>query len=72
VLFNGGFVGLKIFKNANGYIIGTYTYQEPDYTRGLFALIKSLPQDPRWTLQNRPYVDGAKPAIGAGAQAGVL
>jgi|SRR5712692_2945542 len=27
---------------------------------------------PRWTLQNRPYVDGAKPAIGAGAQAGVL
>src|SRR5712692_10279459 len=27
---------------------------------------------PRWTLQNRPYVDGAKPAIGAGTQAGVL
>jgi len=28
--------------------------------------------DPRWTLQNRPNVDGAKPAIGAGAQASVL
>ena len=27
---------------------------------------------PRWTLQNRPYVDGAKSAIGVGAQAGVL
>ena len=27
---------------------------------------------PRWTLQIRPNVDGAKPAIGAGAQAGVL
>src|SRR5437667_4867226 len=28
--------------------------------------------NPRWTLQIRPNVDGAKPAIGAGAQAGVL
>jgi hypothetical protein len=27
---------------------------------------------PRWTSQNRPYVDGAKPAIGVGAQASVL
>jgi hypothetical protein len=27
---------------------------------------------PRWTPENRPVVDGAKPAIGAGAQAGVL
>jgi DMSO/TMAO reductase YedYZ heme-binding membrane subunit len=26
----------------------------------------------RWTLQNRPNVDGAKPAIAVGAQAGVL
>jgi hypothetical protein len=31
-----------------------------------------LPEEPRWTPQNRPYVDGAKPAIGAGAQARVL
>ena len=28
--------------------------------------------DPRWTLQIRPNVDGANPAIGAGTQAGVL
>src|SRR6266581_7185452 len=27
---------------------------------------------PRWTLQSRPNVDGAKPAIEAGAQASVL
>jgi len=27
---------------------------------------------PWWTLQNRPCVDGAKSAIGVGAQAGVL
>ncbi len=28
--------------------------------------------EPRWTPQNRPYVDGAKPAIGDSAQARVL
>lgn len=58
LLFNGGFVGINIFKNAKGNMIGTYTYQEPDYTRGLFNLIKSLPADQRpkraaiFTLQN--------------------
>jgi branched-chain amino acid transport system substrate-binding protein len=43
LLFNGGFVGINIFDHAKGWIIGTYTYQEPDYTRGVFDLIKSLP-----------------------------
>ena len=43
VLFNGGFVGINIFKNNKGWIVGSYTYQEPDYTRGVFELIKSLP-----------------------------
>ena len=58
MLFNGGFVGISIFKNAKGWMIGTYTYQEPDYTRGLFNLINSLPADKRpkraaiFTLQN--------------------
>lgn len=58
LLFNGGFVGINIFKNAKGWMIGTYTYQEPDYSRGLFTLIKSLPADKRpkrvaiFTLQN--------------------
>lgn len=47
LLFNGGFVGINIFKHANGSIIGSYTYQEPDYTRGLFDLIKTLPADKR-------------------------
>src|SRR5262245_15152355 len=45
VLFNGGFVGINIFKNNKGWIVGSYTYQEPDYTRGVFELIKSLPEN---------------------------
>ncbi len=47
LLFNGGFVGINIFKNAKGSILGSYTYQEPDYSRGLFELIKSMPADKR-------------------------
>lgn len=49
IMFNGGFVGINIFKNARGSIIGTYTYQEPDYTRGVFELIKTLPAEQRPT-----------------------
>ena len=62
LLFNGGFVGINIFKNAKGSVIGSYTYQEPDYTRGLFDLIKGLPGDKRpkrvaiFTAQN-PFTD---------------
>jgi branched-chain amino acid transport system substrate-binding protein len=47
VLFNGGFVGINIFDNAKGWIVGTYTYQEPDYPRGIFELIKTLPEAQR-------------------------
>lgn len=47
ILFNGGFVGINISKSANGSIFGSYTYQEPDYTRGVFELIKTLPADQR-------------------------
>lgn len=47
ILFNGGFVGINIFGAAKGSIIGSYTYQEPDYTRGVFELIKTLPADQR-------------------------
>jgi len=58
LMFNGGFVGINIFKNAQGSIIGSYTYQEPDYTRGLFDLLKTVPENERpekiaiFTLQN--------------------
>ncbi len=45
LLFNGGFSGIGIFKNAKGALVGSYTYQEPDYTRGVFEMIKSLPTD---------------------------
>ena len=47
VLFNGGFAGINLFDDAKGSIIGTYTYQEPDYTRGVFDLIKTLPEQQR-------------------------
>jgi branched-chain amino acid transport system substrate-binding protein len=47
ILFNGGFVGINIFGAAKGSIIGSYTYQEPDYTRGVFELIKTLPAEQR-------------------------
>lgn len=43
LLFNGGFVGIQIFQNADGWIIGAYTYQEPDYTRGVFEIVDRLP-----------------------------
>jgi len=47
ILFNGGFVGINIFGAAKGSIVGSYTYQEPDYTRGVFELIKTLPAEQR-------------------------
>ncbi len=69
LLFNGGFVGINIFKNAKGSVIGSYTYQEPDYTRGLFDLIKGLPGDKRpkrvavFTAQN-PFTIVVRDGVG--------
>ena len=83
LLFNGGFVGINIFKNAKGSILGTYTYQEPDYTLGLFELIKTLPADKRpkraaiFTAQNpfpivvRDGVDGKGGALNFAKEAGI-
>jgi branched-chain amino acid transport system substrate-binding protein len=83
VLFNGGFVGINIFKNNKGWIIGSYNYQEPDYTRGVFELIKSLPENQRpkraaiFTAQNpftvvvRSGVDGKGGALNFAKEAGV-
>jgi branched-chain amino acid transport system substrate-binding protein len=48
VLWNGGFVGIDLFRNSD-WIVGAYTYQEPDYPRGIFELIDSLPEDQRPT-----------------------
>ena len=69
VLFNGGFVGINIFKNNKGWIVGSYTYQEPDYTRGVFEMIKSLPENQRpkrlavFTAQN-PFTVVVRAGIG--------
>lgn len=60
VLFNGGFVGEQYFDQAQGWMAGSYTYQEPDYTRGLFDAIKQLPAGQRPTkvgilTNNNPF-----------------
>lgn len=46
VLWNGGFVGIELFKKSK-WMVGAYTYQEPDYPRGVFELIDSLPPEQR-------------------------
>jgi branched-chain amino acid transport system substrate-binding protein len=75
VLFNGGFVGINIFKQNKGSIVGSFTYQEPDYTRGLFEMLGSLPADQRpkrlaiFTSQN-PFTVVVR--AGVGGQGGAL
>jgi branched-chain amino acid transport system substrate-binding protein len=49
VLFNGGFVGEQYFNQAAGWMVGTYTYQEPYYTEGLFKAVEQLPASKRPT-----------------------
>ena len=46
VLWNGGFVGIELFERSS-WMVGAYTYQEPDYSRGIFELVDSLPPDQR-------------------------
>ncbi len=46
VLWNGGFVGIELFKKSR-WMVGAYTYQEPDYPRGIFELVDSLPTSQR-------------------------
>ncbi len=43
VLFNGGFVGIQYFDQDNGWMVGSYTYQEPYYPEGVFKLMASMP-----------------------------
>src|SRR5690606_32842313 len=75
ILFNGGFVGINIFDNAKGWIVGSYNYQEPDYSRGLFEMLKSIPAADRpkrvalFTAQN-PFTIVVR--AGVNGQGGVL
>lgn len=46
VLWNGGFVGIELFQNSD-WVVGGYTYQEPDYPRAVFELVDSLPENER-------------------------
>ena len=48
LMFNGGFVGVELFQNTD-WMVGGYTYQEPEYPKGIFAIIDSLPEDERPT-----------------------
>lgn len=74
LLFNGGFVGIQYFDQSQGSMIGSYTYQEPDYPRGIFEAVKSLPANQRPTkvgilTNNNPFTvvarDGYKGQGGA-------
>jgi branched-chain amino acid transport system substrate-binding protein len=49
LLFNGGFVGEQYFDQGDGWMIATYTYQEPYYTEGLFKAIRAMPASQRPT-----------------------
>jgi branched-chain amino acid transport system substrate-binding protein len=83
ILFNGGFVGINIFKQNKGWIVGSFTYQEPDYTRGVFELLKSIPEAQRpkrvaiFTEQNpftivvRAGIDGKGGALNYAKDAGI-
>lgn len=43
ILFNGGFVGIQYFAQDSGWMVGSYTYQEPDYSAGAFKLLEAMP-----------------------------
>ncbi len=47
ILFNGGFVGIQYFDQDKGWMVGSYTYQEPDYPKGVFKLIEAMPANKR-------------------------
>jgi branched-chain amino acid transport system substrate-binding protein len=74
VLFNGGFVGLQYFDQSQGWMVGSYTYQEPDYSRGVFEALNGLAASQRPTklgvlTNNNPFTivarDGYKGQGGA-------
>jgi branched-chain amino acid transport system substrate-binding protein len=46
VLWNGGFVGIELFENSD-WLVGSFTYQDPEYARPVFELVESLPEDER-------------------------
>jgi branched-chain amino acid transport system substrate-binding protein len=83
LLFNGGFVGEQYFDQADGWMVGTYTYQEPYYTEGLFKAVEELPASERptkvailtldnpFTLVDMNGYDGQGGAISYAKQAGM-
>ena len=46
VLWNGGFVGIDLFKKSD-WMVGAFTYQEPEYPRGIFEMIDEMPASER-------------------------
>lgn len=47
LLFNGGYLGIKFFDDAKGWMIGSFTFQEPEFTLSLFNLISQMPKSNR-------------------------
>jgi branched-chain amino acid transport system substrate-binding protein len=83
ILFNGGFVSQSLFDSADGWMLSTYTYQEPDYTRGVFEALQALPAAQRptkvgiltnnnpFTLAVRDGYNGTGGALNFAKQAGM-
>lgn len=83
LLFNGGFVGEQYFDQAGGWMVGTYTYQEPYYPEGVFKAVEQLPASERptkvailtldnaFTLVARDGYNGQGGAIRFARQAGM-
>ncbi|MCO5967703.1 amino acid ABC transporter substrate-binding protein [Actinoallomurus soli] len=74
ILFNGGFTSRQLSDSAKGWMVGTYPYQESQYTRGVFEAVKAMPANERPTrvgilTLNNPFTladrDGYKGAEGA-------
>jgi branched-chain amino acid transport system substrate-binding protein len=83
ILFNGGFVGQQYFNEDQGYMVGSYTYQEPNYTKGVFSAISGMPaasrptkvailtNDNPFTIVDRDGYQGQGGAIKFAKQAGM-
>lgn len=82
VLWNGGFVGIELFFEAERFV-GSYSYQEPQWTRGIFGAIDAMPEDERpsrvgiLTEQNpfplvvRDGLDGEEGVVNLAAERGM-
>ncbi|QBI20888.1 hypothetical protein ER308_15780 [Egibacter rhizosphaerae] len=46
LLWNGGFVGVELFQSSD-WLVGSFTYQDPEYARGIFEMVEAMPENER-------------------------